>query len=196
MMTVTITMRQALAYNYERMKSHSEVQRTILTRYFTYQVSQPFPAFSSRCPMLYALTACSSGVLHVADICYEARTDCISVRFACTGRLYGGLPCLKPLAIRWMEAKSPARPSAAIPPPRSPAFLRVRVCVQVANIYVTVASGSIISALQQILEDPKAVSLSFGILISLSTKAPTVVDASQSAKQRPFLRVRVSVRID
>lgn len=89
MMTVTITMKQALAYNYERMKSHSEVQRTILTRYFTYQVSQPFPPLSARCPILYALTACSSsGALHGVDICYDARTDCIScdshVQVGCT----------------------------------------------------------------------------------------------------------------
>lgn len=31
---------QALAYRYERRKSHSEVQQSILTRYFTYQVSR------------------------------------------------------------------------------------------------------------------------------------------------------------
>lgn len=48
----------------------------------------------------------------------------------------------------------------------TPFFTRVFFCLQVANIYVTVASGSIVSALEQILSDPYAVS-SYGRTTSL-----------------------------
>ncbi|CAM9933496.1 unnamed protein product, partial [Hapterophycus canaliculatus] len=38
---------QALAYRYERRKSHSEVQQSILTRYFTYQVANIYVTVAS-----------------------------------------------------------------------------------------------------------------------------------------------------
>ncbi|CAN0324336.1 unnamed protein product [Pylaiella littoralis] len=47
MMVLPFLFQQALAYRYERRKSHSEVQRSILTRYFTYQVANIYVTVAS-----------------------------------------------------------------------------------------------------------------------------------------------------
>ncbi|CAM9858982.1 unnamed protein product, partial [Ectocarpus sp. 13 AM-2016] len=47
MMLLPFLFQQALAYRYERRKSHSEVQQTILTRYFTYQVANIYVTVAS-----------------------------------------------------------------------------------------------------------------------------------------------------
>ncbi|CAN0039926.1 unnamed protein product [Ectocarpus sp. 4 AP-2014] len=47
MLVLPFLFQQALAYRYERRKSHSEVQQSILTRYFTYQIANIYITVAS-----------------------------------------------------------------------------------------------------------------------------------------------------